>query len=663
MKSKKIISGLLALSLVFGGAVVPSAVVGNSVISASASDIFDDNFGGLYAVSFISEDNHYCYYIFKDGTVYLFAIQGLYDDTGEWHKYDEEMVMPSEIDGKAVTCIGYAAVGTNSIVKKITVPEGITMIDNGAFQSSYSLESIDLPDTVTYIGDYAFECDEKLKSFKIPPKVTTINNLTFMGCKSLTSVSIPDGVTSIGDYAFELCESLPSVNIPDSVTSIGDGCFHGCVNLRSIVIPASVTSIGVNAFVADYKSYDLLKNLTIYCYKGSYAEKYAEDNGLNYGLIDGVSQGLIYNKLDDNTIEIMKYVGNDTEVNIPSKIDNVPVTSIHSGAFSGSNTIKSVVIPDSVVSMGAGAFNGCTNLESVSLSNNVRSIGYAVFSECPSLKEIVIPDSVTSIDTAAFVECIGLEKVYLSNNLETIGSSAFNGCKSLKEIVIPDSVISIEAAAFADCTGLESVTIPNSVVSISDHAFVGCDNLTIYTTKKSNSIILDPTVYSDLKYNGSGELSVLKSKGEASFGDFVYKVDDGSYTSNPTVSQAGSHTLYYKVEETDDYYGISEHSIEFNVEKAEPLATYPTNIKVEYNEQYHQVRFTWDKVENAEKYGIAVYLAGKWRIQTQNITGTIYTTPKNLTPGKTYKVAIAAKVNGQWDVNNAIKNAVTVTVK
>nr|MCR5142821.1 BspA family leucine-rich repeat surface protein [Ruminococcus sp.] len=66
---------------------------------------------------------------------------------------------------------------------------------------------------------------------------------------------------------------------------------------------------------------------------------------------------------------------------------------------------------------------------------------------------------------------------------------------------------------------------------------------------------------------------------------------------------------------------------------------------------------------NADRYGIAVYLAGKWRIQTQNITTTSYTTPKNLTPGKTYKVAIAARVGGTWDVAGAIKHAVTITVK
>ena len=90
---------------------------------------------------------------------------------------------------------------------------------------------------------------------------------------------------------------------------------------------------------------------------------------------------------------------------------------------------------------------------------------------------------------------------------------------------------------------------------------------------------------------------------------------------------------------------------------------YPTNIKVDYSDEYHQVRFTWDKVENADRYGIAVYLAGKWRVQKQDITGTTYTSPKNLTPGVTYKVAIAARVNGRWDTENAIKRACTVTIK
>ena len=68
-------------------------------------------------------------------------------------------------------------------------------------------------------------------------------------------------------------------------------------------------------------------------------------------------------------------------------------------------------------------------------------------------------------------------------------------------------------------------------------------------------------------------------------------------------------------------------------------------------------------MQGADKYGIAVYLAGKWRVQTSNITTNNYVTPKNLTPGMTYKVAVAARVNGKWNTTDPIKNAITVTIK
>ncbi|WP_294485944.1 glycoside hydrolase family 11 protein [uncultured Ruminococcus sp.] len=90
---------------------------------------------------------------------------------------------------------------------------------------------------------------------------------------------------------------------------------------------------------------------------------------------------------------------------------------------------------------------------------------------------------------------------------------------------------------------------------------------------------------------------------------------------------------------------------------------YPKNIKAENNSRDHQLKFTWDKVSGADKYGIAVYVAGKWRIQEGSLTSNSYTTPKNLVPGKSYKVAIAAKVNGVWYTDSAIKHAVTVTVR
>ena len=193
--------------------------------------------------------------------------------------------------------------------------------------------------------------------------------------------------------------------------------------------------------------------------------------------------------------------------------------------------------------------------------------------------------------------------------MKNIGQSAFGSCKLIKSVVIPDGAETIGSGAFSWCNGLESITIPKSVTEI------GEDMVTYYDASAKKTVPAD-------------NVTII------------------CYTNSAAHKYASENKLKFEL-----------------LDAAKPA--YPTNIKVDYSEEYHQIRFTWDKVENAQQYGIAVYLAGKWRIQTQKIPAstTSYTTPKNLTPGKTYKVAIAAKVDGKWDTSNAIKNAVTVTVK
>ena len=98
--------------------------------------------------------------------------------------------------------------------------------------------------------------------------------------------------------------------------------------------------------------------------------------------------------------------------------------------------------------------------------------------------------------------------------------------------------------------------------------------------------------------------------------------------------------------------------------KPDDAVKYPKITSVDYNEKYHQFRLNWSAVKGAQNYGIAVYLAGRWKVQNSSIPAgtTSFTSPK-LTPGKSYKLAVAAKVNGEWSVAEAIKHAVTVTVK
>ena len=74
-----------------------------------------------------------------------------------------------------------------------------------------------------------------------------------------------------------------------------------------------------------------------------------------------------------------------------------------------------------------------------------------------------------------------------------------------------------------------------------------------------------------------------------------------------------------------------------------------------------QFRLRWTAAADAEKYGIAVYQAGKWRVKVQvNGNVTSYTSPKVETGN--YKVVICAKVNGKWDTGSINQRAFTVKI-
>ena len=91
---------------------------------------------------------------------------------------------------------------------------------------------------------------------------------------------------------------------------------------------------------------------------------------------------------------------------------------------------------------------------------------------------------------------------------------------------------------------------------------------------------------------------------------------------------------------------------------------YPEYIFHRYDSKYHQIKLNWSDVPNAQNYGIAVYLAGKWKVQKQDIPATTrsYISPK-LKAGKTYKVLVCAKIDGKWNLSDLSSRVYTVTVR
>ncbi len=246
--------------------------------------------------------------------------------------------------------------------------------------------------------------------------------------------------------------------------------------------------------------------------------------------------------IDGGNVTITKYNGPGGDVIIPSTIEGLPVRSIGEYAFYNIQTLRTVMILDSVTSIsdmafyycyyvtsvtigngvtsignmafqycgditsltigsrvttiGDAAFSSCSSLTSVTIPNSVTYMGNGTFSYCGSLTSITIPNSVTSIGVETFYHCGSLTSVTIGNGVNHIGMRMFERCTSLTSITIPSSVTSIGNNAFSECSALTSVTIPNSVLEIGNNAFYSGMSLTSVTIGSGVTIIGDG-VFSD----------------------------------------------------------------------------------------------------------------------------------------------------------------------
>ena len=592
MKKKRLMSLVLAISMLFGGsALLPeNSFVQNTNICADA---------------YVS--GNYEYDVLEDGTVMITRYNG----------NETDITIPSKLGGRKVTVIGYESFKYNNDIKSVKIPYGVTEIVTRAFFCCENIKKVIIPNTVRKIGIQAFYECTSLTSINIPDSVKVIEEAAFQKCSKLKSVKIGKNVDAIYGEAFEdtlwlddmrTKDPLVIVNnilidgkrydktalvIPDGVKTIGAYSFRYNNSIKKVTMPDSVTIIDYQAFyycsyLSDVKYSSKLKTISYYafgyCSNLKYSELPSTVSFIGIGAFQrsGWLSSYYYNgcgKVSGSYyIAVVNGILFDTSLFNGSHLD-IPdsVHTIGGGAFMDNKKIQTVTIPNSVKVLAEDAFtdskitelnipdsveyiddcaiNDCSELKTINIGSGVKEISFEKYGNfdddklksinvdknnknfssvngvlydkakkvliaCPCKKDkITIPDSVTRIETEAFSRCYDIKTINIPagfNNLRNEPVNKLSGLLSINvdknnktycsidgvvynkartklvycplskpKVSVPDGVTTIGSCAFNSYYNLKSIIIPKSVTKIEEDAFLKETETTIYCYKGS----------------------------------------------------------------------------------------------------------------------------------------------------------------------------------
>ena len=441
-----------------------------------------------------------------------------------------------------------------------------------------------------------------------------------------------------------------------SVAYLGDPVVPPCSKYRGdIVIPSAittsqgdtfqVTSIDEGAFVAD-ECGGYLSSITF------------PDNisGIFGAGIFFIKNGIVYRVLNNNDVCVSRtynysYTGDIIIPSIVTAGNTFYVKSIEEGAFSESNDVVSITIPDNLdVSKSGLAFT----------KNNII---YRVLSN----SEVAACRAESTITDAVILNTIIAGMSFSVNSIEQY---AFSGCTSLKSVVIPETIKKIKESAFSNCTNLTSITIPESVASIGINAFEGCTKLTKVTCMSSTP----PKVNSNSFANYNSYLYVpCESKEtydlDAVWGNFKHIECIGSETieltkdevavvpekteaefSMPKNENANSYTL------TISNNGVTFCTLSFNAQGQLANIDFSTTKSYELKSDVEGFKFTVTGLSTASDYGYSFKALASNKSVLKEYSGSFTTKNEDGTGG-----SVQGGGEGTLAVE-AVSNATAVTI-
>ena len=203
------------------------------------------------------------------------------------------------------------------------------------------------------------------------------------------------------------------------------------------------------------------------------------------------------NDTGENTISIVKYYGNETDLKVPDEIDGKTVTEINQKAID-QTSLHTISLPKTLTYIGDSDFSHAKNLTSIEVRDSEYGKTHFWTDENGVLYEYF--DHYTEVDQTTYDKYLELlcypsaksEKSYtVDDKVTAIAGSAFSNCFYLEEINLGNGVRKLGVAAFKNCMSIQSITIPKNVQKIGYNVAYFCDKLAAYHVDEQNENYCD----------------------------------------------------------------------------------------------------------------------------------------------------------------------------
>ncbi len=495
--------------------------------------------------------------------------------------------IPATYQDITVTAILENAFKKNPTLKEISIPNTVTLIGVGAFDTTYYLESIEIREVEgSHIPIFSSENGALVKNdlgtkylefvpransglngtFTVPSEATAIRNKAFQYTNLINKVIIPTGVTTIAEQAFYHCSNLTEIefmNGGSSALTIAPGAFYDTELVDTIKLPARLASFDA------VETLDALPKLS---------NIYVEDGGEFYGAVNGIltngaKNTLLYapvlwtGDLNKDALVGVKEIGANafanrtgvTSVYIPNW-----VTAIGDYAFANSTNIASVTIQGGKIEdleIGANAFAGCKNLITLNIEggstmdSGALIIGAYAFENNAKLSKTDIAENanITSIGAYAFSGCSAITSVTIQKTTESIGERAYAQCTGISNVIFAENGVDTQFGAFVfeGCQKLSSISLPSTLTSFDGSIFAGCNNIEAIEVSDDNEYFADND---GVLYDKNITTVVYYPKGKtldlAALPATVTKIGNAAFQGNVTIKTL---TIPARITEIGDY--------------------------------------------------------------------------------------------------------------